>query len=151
MGNTDRGKEEAWKGPEGKNTSQTKARRKKKNVLYRYRLHNAIRHLWKLASELLMRMFFRLSLVSLRLPCLGSEISGVISTHTKLWVFIEISTRKKNTKTVKWWKGTWANTSDGQSLEFSLPCHYWTTPGKKWIKCLFSCLSFQLLLCFVWQ
>jgi len=30
MGNTDRGKEEAWKGPEGKNTSQTKAKRKKK-------------------------------------------------------------------------------------------------------------------------
>jgi len=45
-----------------------------------------------------MRMFFRLSLVSLRLPCLGSEISGVISTHTKLWVFIEISTRKKTQK-----------------------------------------------------
>lgn len=57
IGKADRGKGEEWKGHEGKNTSHTKAKEKKIFFLYQYRLKNDIRHLWKLASELLMHLF----------------------------------------------------------------------------------------------
>ena len=66
IGKIDWGEEEEWKGWEGKNTSQTKARTKK-TFLYQYRLYSDIRHLWKLASEWSVCLY----LVSLRIPSLG--------------------------------------------------------------------------------
>lgn len=140
-----RGKDQKAKTP----AKQKPGGKKKKNVLYPYRLPNDIRHLWKLASELLMRMFFCLSLVSLRLPCLVSEISGVISIHTKLWVFIEISTRKKK-KPVKWWKVKWANTSASHPLEFDPPCPYLCHPWKETHQMLIFLLLFSTVTALCW-
>lgn len=83
------------KDKKAKNTSQTS--QGEKIFLYPYRLKNYIRHLWKFSLWTLNTYVpICLYLVSLQIPSLGSEIPGVLSIHTKLWVFTGISTRKKS-------------------------------------------------------